>query len=71
MHTYKLAHTQTVVEAFQVPTQIVRKYEAGDRYMGRQVAKWLERWASNQKVAGSTPGVDKVKICCSAPEQGS
>jgi hypothetical protein len=43
--------------------------EPEDRW--RQVALWLELWASNQKVAGSNPQADKVKICHSAPEQGS
>ena len=37
--------------------------------MGQQVAWWLERWTNNRKVASSNPRADKVKICCSAPEQ--
>ncbi|CDQ85702.1 unnamed protein product [Oncorhynchus mykiss] len=41
-----------------------------DSSLGRQVAKWLERWASNQKVAGTNPRADKVPICHSAPEKG-
>ena len=31
---------------------------------------WLELWACEQKVAGSNPRDDKVKICPSASEQG-
>ena len=41
------------------------------RDIGWQVAKWLERWTCNHKVARSNPRADKVKICCSAREQGS
>ena len=36
-----------------------------------RVAKWLERWTSNRKVARLNPRDDKVNICCAAPEQGS
>jgi hypothetical protein len=39
--------------------------------LGRQVAYWLERWASNRKVSRLNNQADKVNIGCSAPEQGS
>ena len=47
---------------------VIEAFAAGK---GWQVASWLERWGSNWKVAGSNPRADKVKICGSAPVQGS
>ena len=41
------------------------------KWNGNNKPSWLEHWASNQNVVGSNPWADKVKICRSAPEQGS
>ena len=38
---------------------------------GHCVVRDLQCWTSNRKVATLNPRADKVKICCSAPEQGS